>query len=53
MMSNSFFYHTFREAVVIGEIIITWIHTDKYVTDVMTNSLPGGDPRENQLQAMF
>jgi hypothetical protein len=40
--SNSIAYHAVREAVSIGDILITWIHADENVEDVMTKALPGG-----------
>ena len=42
---NSFVYHAVREGVVTGEWLTGYEPTDKYVSDLLTNSVPVGDSR--------
>jgi hypothetical protein len=39
--SNSIAYHSVREAVATGEILIAYIPTDNSMADMMTKVLPG------------
>jgi hypothetical protein len=49
--SNSIAYDAATEAVAMGEILFTWIHTDDNVADVIVKALPGGERRDNLIQA--
>ena len=51
--SNSIAYHAVREAVAMGEILITYVNTDDNIADVMTKVLPAGARRDNLIQAML
>jgi len=51
--SNSICYHAVREAVAMGEILITYIRTDDNIADVMTKVLPGGERRDKLIEAML
>jgi hypothetical protein len=42
--SNSIAYHCIREAVAMGEIIITYERMETNISDPMTKALPGGAP---------
>jgi hypothetical protein len=41
--SNSSAYHYVREAVAMGEVLITWIKSEGYIADLMTKILPNGE----------
>jgi len=51
--SNSIAYHAVREAVAMEEILIAYISTDANIADLMTKVLPGGDRRDQLIQAVL
>jgi hypothetical protein len=51
--SNSIAYHAVREAVAMGEILISYISTDDNVADIMTKALPGGERRDSLIQRLL
>jgi hypothetical protein len=51
--SNSIAFHAVREAVAMGEILISYIPTDDNVADLMTNVLPGGERRDRLVQKLM
>jgi hypothetical protein len=51
--SNSIAYHMVREAVAMGEILISYIPTDHNVADLMTKVLPGGERRDTLIQRLL
>ena len=51
--SNSIADHAVREAVAMGEIIITHIGTDDNLADLMTKVLPGGERRDKLIADML
>jgi hypothetical protein len=51
--SNSIVYHYVREAVAMGEVLITWIKSKDNIPDLMTNLLPNGEKRDKLIQKML
>ena len=51
--SNAIAYHYVREAVAMGEILITWVRSEDNIADLMTKVLPNGEKRDKLIQRML
>jgi hypothetical protein len=51
--SNSIAYHSVREAVAMGEILIAYISTDNNIADIITKVLPGGERRDKLVLSLL
>ena len=51
--SNAIAYHAVREAVAMGEILISYIKTTENIADLMTKVLPGGEKRDALIERVL
>ena len=51
--SNSIAYHAAREAVAMGEMLITYVPTNNNIADLMTKVLPGGEKRDRLIEGIM